>query len=115
MPDQAVVIDFSVFQQVDVRVGRITSVETAEGCRVPAYKLEIDFGPEVGMRKSVAQATNYAAEALLGRQVLAVINLKPRQVGKHISEVLVLGVPTEGKGTALVVPDMLAVLGGRLF
>src|SRR2546423_15343478 len=110
MSGQASVIDFSIFQQVDVRVGTIASVETAEGCRVPAYKLEIDFGPEIGARKSIAQATNYAAEALLGKQVLAIVNLKPRQVGKHISEVLVLGVPTEGKGTELIIPDMPATL-----
>jgi tRNA-binding protein len=115
MADQADTIDFSVFQQIDVRVGVIRSVEIAEGCRVPAYQLVIDFGPEVGTRKSIAQATNYEPGALLGTQVLAVINLKPRQVGKHISEVLVLGVPTDDRGTALVVPNLPARLGGRLF
>ena len=115
MADQMGTIDFSVFQQIDVRVGVIRSVETADGCRVPAYKLVIDFGPEVGARKSIAQATNYEPEALLGKQVLAVINFKPRQVGKHTSEVLVLGVPTQDRGTALVVPDMSATLGGKLF
>ena len=108
-------IDFSVFQQVDVRVGRISSVEVAEGCRVPAYKLVIDFGEALGMRRSIAQATNYTPESLMGRQVLAVVSLEPRQVGMHFSEVLVLGVPTEGKGTALVVPEMEATIGGRLF
>ena len=113
MSDQT--IDFSIFEQVDVRVGRISSVEPSEGCRVPAYKLTIDFGTELGTRRSIAQATNYSPESLLGRQVLAVFNLKPRQVGKHISEVLVLGVPTDGKGTALVVPEMEAIIGGRLF
>ncbi|HEV3037015.1 MAG TPA: tRNA-binding protein [Candidatus Angelobacter sp.] len=108
-------VDFSVFQQLDVRVGRITGVEIAEGCRVAAYKLELDFGPEIGTRRRIAQATNYPRENLVGRQVLAVVNFKPRQVGKHISEVLVLGVPTKDKGTALVVPEMEATLGGRLF
>ena len=108
-------IDFSVFEQLDVRVGRITAVEIAEGCRVSAYKLELDFGPEIGARRSIAQATNYPPESLIGRQVLAIINFKPRQIGKHISEVLVLGVPTKEKGTALVIPEMEAVLGGRLF
>lgn len=108
-------VDFSVFQQLDVRVGRIIAAEVAEGCRVAAYKLELDFGPEIGKRRSVAQATNYPREALIGRQVLAVVNFKPRQVGKHISEVLVLGVPTPDKGTALVVPEMEATVGGRLF
>jgi tRNA-binding protein len=113
MSDQT--IDFSIFGQVDIRVGRITSVETAEGCRVPAYKLTIDFGEELGTRRSIAQATNYSPESLLGRQVLAVVNLKPRQVGKHISEVLTLGVPTKDRGTALIVPEMEATTGGRLF
>ena len=108
-------IDFSVFEQLDVRVGRITAVEIAEGCRVSAYKLELDFGSEIGPRRSIAQATNYQPEALVGRQVLAVINFKPRQIGKHISEVLVLGVPTKEKGTALVIPETEAILGGRLF
>ena len=115
MADESSVIEFAVFQQVDVRVGVIVSLEIAEGCRVPAYKLVIDFGPDLGLRKSVAQATNYAPETLVGKQVLAVVNLKPRQVGKHVSEVLVLGVPTEDRGTALVVPDMPAIRGGRLF
>jgi tRNA-binding protein len=115
MNDQTKTIDFSVFEQVDIRVGRISSVEIAEGCRVPAYKLLIDFGPDLGTRRSIAQATNYSPQALLGCQVLAAVNLEPRQVGKHISEVLVLGVPTEDNGTALVVPQMEATIGGRLF
>jgi tRNA-binding protein len=109
------IVGFPVFQQIDVRVGKILSADPAEGCRVPAYKLTIDFGPVIGTRRSIAQATNYPRESRIGRQVLAVINFAPRQVGKHISEVLVLGVPTEAKGTALAVPDMEAVLGGRLF
>jgi len=115
MQESASVVEFAVFQQIDVRVGRISSAEPAEGCRVPAYKLVIDFGASIGTRPSIAQATNYPRESLLGRQVLAVVNFKPRQVGKHTSEVLVLGVPTQDKGTALVVPDMEAVVGGRLF
>jgi tRNA-binding protein len=114
MNNQTGTIDFSVFEQVDIRVGRISSVEVAEGCRVPAYKLVIEFGPDLGTRRSIAQA-NYSQQSLLGRQVLAVVNLEPRQVGKHVSEVLVLGVPTEDKGTALVVPEMEATIGGRLF
>jgi tRNA-binding protein len=115
MNEQTGAIDFSLFEQVDIRVGRVSSVEVAEGCRVPAYKLAIDFGSELGTRRSIAQATNYTPESLMGRQVLAVVNLKPRQVGKHISEVLVLGVPTDDKGTSLVVPEMEATTGGRLF
>ncbi|HVG91979.1 MAG TPA: tRNA-binding protein [Alphaproteobacteria bacterium] len=115
MDGPASLVEFAVFQQIDVRVGRVSSVEPAEGCRVPAYKLVIDFGTAIGARRSIAQATNYPPEALVGRQVLAVVNFKPRQVGKHTSEVLVLGVPTQDKGTALVVPEMAAILGGRLF
>lgn len=115
MSDPSDTVEFAVFEQLDVRVGVISSVAGAEGCRVPAYKLEIDFGPGVGVKRSIAQAKNYSADALMGKQVLAVINLKPRQVGKHISEVLVLGVPTKDRGTALVVPDLPALLGGRLF
>lgn len=115
MNNQTAIIDFSAFEQVDIRVGRVSSVEIAKGCRVAAYKLAIDFGPELGTGHSIAQATNYSPQSLLGRQVLAVVNLKPRQVGKHISEVLVLGVPTEDKGTALIVPEMEATIGGRLF
>jgi|SRR5215467_13670717 len=115
METQTDTVDFAVFQQIDIRVGKIISADPAEGCRIPAYKLTIDFGPVIGARKSIAQATNYPRESLPGRQVLAVVNFKPRQVGKHVSEVLVLGVPTQEKGTALVIPDMDAVLGGRLF
>lgn len=114
MESQAVV-EFAVFQQLDVRVGRIVSAEPAEGCRVPAYKLLIDFGSAIGTRRSIAQATNYSRESLPGRQILAVVNFKPRQIGNNISEVLVLGVPTQEEGTALVVPDMEAILGGKLF
>ena len=115
MEEQTRFIDVAVFQQVDVRVGRILSAEPAEGCRVPAYKLTLDFGPDIGTRRSIAQATNYPRESLPGRQVLAVVNLKPRQVGKHTSEVLVLGVPTQDRGTALVIPEMEAITGGKLF
>jgi tRNA-binding protein len=115
MAEQPGAIEFSMFEQVDIRVGRITSVDVAEGCRVAAYKLELDFGAEIGTRRSIAQATNYPPDKLVGRQVLAVVNFKPRQIGKHISEVLVLGVPTQERGTALVVPEMEAILGGKLF
>jgi tRNA-binding protein len=115
MDGPASFVEFAVFQQIDVRVGRVSSAEPAEGCRVPAYKLVIDFGPAIGTRRSIAQATNYPRESLVGRQVLAVVNFKPRQVGKHTSEVLVLGVPTQEKGTALAVPEMEAIIGGRLF
>src|SRR5947208_7308772 len=97
-------IDFSAFQELDARVGVIVQVDEAEGCRVPAWRLTIDFGAELGTRRSIAEARNYRREELLGKQVLAVGNLKPRQVGRHVSEVPTLGVPTEGRGTALIVP-----------
>ena len=115
MAEEVSEIDYLAFERVDVRVGVIRAVTMADGCRLPAYKLEIDFGGDVGWKRSIAQATNYSIETLIGKQVLAVVNLKPRQVGKHISEVLVLGVPTLSKGTALAVPDMEAVVGSRLF
>ena len=108
-------IDFEVFQLSDVRVGEIRTVARAQGTRSPSYRLVIDFGPEIGTRVSLARATNYPPEALAGKQVLAVVNLKPRQIGKYVSEVLTLGVPTPDRGTALIVPDMVATLGGRLF
>lgn len=107
-------IDFSVFQQLDVRVGVIVAVEVAEGCRVLAYKLKLDFGP-LGFRQSLAQISTYPQESLIGKQILAVLNFQPRQIGKNISEVLVLGVPTDGSGITLVVPDKTAIIGSRLF
>jgi tRNA-binding protein len=113
--DKTVTIAPSVFEMIDVRVGIIRSADPAEGCRSPAYKLTVDLGPEIGCLKSIAQATHYPADSLVGKQVLAVINLKPRQVGKHVSEVLVLGVPTEAAGTALIVPDFPSFPGARLF
>ncbi|HKQ60132.1 MAG TPA: hypothetical protein VJS92_02535 [Candidatus Polarisedimenticolaceae bacterium] len=108
-------LDVSLFQQVDIRVGVVRLVESAEGTRIPSYRLVIDFGPDIGTRTSIAQATHYPPEALEGKQVLAVINLKPRQIGPHRSEVLTLGVPTADRGTALIVPDVPAIVGGRLF
>ncbi len=111
----SVTIESSIFEMIDVRVGIIRSADHAEGCRSPAYKLLVDFGPEIGTLKSIAQATHYPPDTLIGKQVLAVTNLKPRQVGKHVSEVLILGVPTEAAGTALVVPDFSSFPGARLF
>lgn len=115
MKNIKLLIEFSDFEKIDVRVGVILSAVDAPECRVPAYKLEVDFGEPIGVKKSVAQAKNYTPEQLKGKQILAVVNFKSRQIGKHLSEVLVLGVPTESAGTALVVPDMAAILGGKLF
>ena len=108
-------IEFSDFEKLDVRVGVISEIMDAIECRVPAYILHIDFGPTIGIKKSIAQAKNYTPEQLKGKQVLVVINFGPKQIGKYLSEALVLGVPTENAGTALVVPDMPATIGGKLF
>ena len=111
-----VITDFDSFMKIDIRVGEIVRVEPYPEARKPALKLWIDFGPKLGERKSSAQITkHYSPETLVGRQILAVVNFKPRQIGKFISEVLVLGVPDgEGDGIILVEPEAEALLGGRV-
>ena len=109
-------IAFDDFLRVDVRAGTIITVEDFPEARKPAYKLRIDFGPEVGERKSSAQLTaNYDKEALTGRQVAAVVNFPPRQIGPFMSEVLVLGFPDENSEVTLIVPDKTVPNGGRLY
>jgi tRNA-binding protein len=109
-------ISFDDFLKVDVRVGRIVSAEPFPQARKPALKLTIDFGPEIGMKRSSAQITRqYRAEDLAGRLVLAVVNFPPRQIGPMMSEVLTLGVPDEVGEVVLVHPDKDVPLGGRLF
>ena len=109
-------ITFDDFLKVDVRVGRIVSAEPFPQARKPAFKLMIDFGPEIGMKKSSAQITrHYQADELVGRLVLAVVNFPPRQIGPLMSEVLTLGVPDEAGEVVLVCPDKDVPLGGRLF
>jgi tRNA-binding protein len=108
-------ITFDEFLKVDIRVGRVLRAEPFPEARKPALKLWIDFGPEIGTRKSSAQVTeHYAPEALVGRQVLAVVNFPPRQIGPFRSEVLTLGVADAGGAVVLVAPDMEAPLGSRL-
>ncbi|NCO85462.1 MAG: tRNA-binding protein [Rhodobacterales bacterium] len=108
-------ISFDDFLRVDVRVGRVTRAEPFPEARKPAIKLWIDFGPELGEKKTSAQITvHYTPEALIGRQVLAVVNFPPRQIGKFMSEVLVLGLPDENGAVVLIGPGHEVPLGGRL-
>ena len=108
-------IDFEDFMKVDIRVGRITSVEDFPEARKPAWKLSIDFGPELGEKRSSAQITNYTREQLEGSLVVAVVNFPPRQIGPVRSEVLTLGVPDEEGQVILLRPDSDVPLGGRMF
>lgn len=107
---------FDDFQKLDIRVGRIIEVEDFPEARKPSYKLRIDFGKEIGIKRSCAQlVANYSKEALKGRLVLAVVNFPPRQIGPAISEVLTLGVPGENGECILIRPDREVQLGGRLY
>jgi tRNA-binding protein len=109
------VIEFDDFLKVDIRVGRIVSVEDFPEARKPAWKLRIDFGPEIGDKRSSAQITNYSREELEGSLVVAVVNFPPRQIGPVRSEVLVLGVPDEEGRVVLLRPTEDVPLGGRMF
>ena len=107
---------FGDFQKVDIRVGRVTEAAPFPEARKPSIRLTIDFGPEIGTRKSSAQITrHYRPEDLVGRLVLAVVNFPPRQIGPIMSEVLTLGVPDEAGEVVLVRPDLDVPIGGRLF
>jgi len=109
-------ITFDEFEKVDIRVGRIVRADPFPEARKPAYKLQIDFGAEIGVKKSSAQLTAYyEREELEGRLVLGVVNFPPRQIGPFMSEVLTLGVPGADGGVVLVVPERDVPIGGRLF
>jgi tRNA-binding protein len=109
-------ITYDDFEKVDIRVGTIVEAAPLEGARKPAYRLLIDFGPELGARKSSAQITvHYTAEELIGRQVAAVVNFPPRQIGKFMSQVLTLGFPAADGGVVLIGPSKPVPNGGKLF
>jgi tRNA-binding protein len=113
VPDQ---IAFDDFLKVDIRAGTIVTAEPFPQARKPALKLTIDFGGEIGIRKSSAQITrHYAPEALVGKQVVAVVNFPPRQIGPFISEVLTLGVPDADGEVVLLHPSLTVPDGGRMF
>jgi len=105
------------FQKLDIRVGVIVEVEEFPEARKPAYKLTLDFGPEVGKKRSSVQITHYyKKEELIGKKILGVVNFPPRQIGPFVSEVLTLGVPDEHGHVILAVPGKAeAVIGGKLF
>lgn len=109
-------IDFDRFLSVDIRIGRILSCEPFPEARKPAYKLTIDFGGAVGVKRSSAQITeHYSPAELPGRLVAAVVNFPPRQIGKFMSEVLTLGFPDEAGAVILFAPDKEVPIGSRLF
>ena len=106
---------FEEFLQIDMRVGRVARVEDFPEARNPAWKLWIDFGPEIGERRSSAQITHYFPEELEGSLVVGVVNFPPRQIGPFMSEVLTLGVPDENGNVILLRPTADVPLGGRMF
>ncbi len=107
-------IDIDHFDAVDMRVGRIVAVDDFPEARKPAWKLTIDFGPEIGTKRSSAQIVHYAREQLEGRLVVGVVNFPPRRIGPFDSEVLVLGALDDDKGVVLLAPDVDVELGARI-
>lgn len=109
-------ITFDDFLKLDIRVGKITQAEPYPEARKPAIKLWVDFGGDLGVKKSSAQITrHYTPDALVGKKVLAVVNFPPRQIGKFMSEVLVLGVPDAENEVVLLTPDLDVPIGGRMY
>ena len=107
-------LEWDEFMRVDMRVGRIVEVEDFPEARRPAWKLRVDFGAEIGVRRSSAQISNYAREALVGRMVIAVVNFPPKQIGPVRSECLVLGTYTADGTVLLLTPEPEAALGDRV-
>ncbi len=109
-------ITFDDFAKVDIRIGTVTRAEPYPEARKPAYKLWVDFGPELGEKKTSAQLTrHYRLDELAGRQVAAVVNFPPKQIGRFMSEVLVLGFPDADGEVVLIRPDLTVPDGGRLY
>jgi tRNA-binding protein len=109
-------ISYEDFARVDIRVGRVERAEPFPEARRPSIRLWIDFGGDIGVRKSSAGlAANYSPEDLIGRQLIAVVNFPPRQIGKFMSEVLVLGVPDAAGEVVLLMPDTIVPAGGRMY
>jgi tRNA-binding protein len=116
MTDGAAPLAYAEFQRVDIRVGRIVDVEDFPEARKPAYRLRIDFGAGIGIKKSSAQVTRHYTKAqLFDRLVVAVVNFPPKQIGPYVSEVLTLGVPDRDGEVVLLVPDKDVPIGGRMF
>ncbi|MEM6897484.1 MAG: tRNA-binding protein [Pseudomonadota bacterium] len=109
-------LSFDDFLKVDIRVGQVVEAAPYPEARKPAIKLWVDFGNELGIKKSSAQITkHYTPDSVLGRRVVAVVNFPPRQIGKFMSEILVLGVPDEAGEVVLLTPDLDVPLGGRMY
>jgi tRNA-binding protein len=108
-------ITYADFEKVDARVGVILTVEPFPKARNPSYKITVDFGAELGVRRSSAQLTAYTPEELIGRQVIAVINFAPKNIAGFLSECLILGAPMADGGVSLLSPTREAVLGSRMF
>ena len=108
-------ITYEDFAKIDMRVGKVIDVEDFPEAIKPAYKFTIDFGPEIGVKKSSAQITNYKKEELIGRQVVCVVNFQPKQIGPFVSEVLTLGAERDGSGYELLTTVPIAKLGKKIY